>query len=581
MRRIKLITPVLLLALGLLLLFIAGADSSAQSGPQASKPDSSSLAPSLRSFSTQAPLTPAEEATARALHIWAGPQHVRVILEGEKDLRLPPGVELEYHSGDLYQVRAPRTMLGKLAAQPGVRRVRPPLPHATDFIVSEGVWSSGANNWVNQGWNGSGQSVVVIDIGFSGWQDLQSHNELPSFVSIRNFRGDGHFETTTHGAAVSEIVYDVAPGASLSLFAIDTELELEQAVDTAIAQNADVIVHAVSWFNTGAGNGTGVIADQVRRADDAGILWVNAAGNQAREYYQGYFTPSSSNPNRHAFTPNDEGNDVTLNAGDTICGMLSWDAWPATADDYDLYLYRGGQWVARSDEPQTGTEPPTEALCYTAGVSDVYNFVIVHYSLDYPPVLMRLFVSGANLQYNTIAGSIVQPADAPQALATGAIFWLKPFHLESFSSRGPTTDGRIKPDLAAYDGVSTRTYGYTNYLDYDHGGTGFFGTSASAPLVGGAAALVRQRFPHWSTAEIRNFLTSRAIDMGDPGPDNAYGSGRLNLPESLTPTATATITPTVTVTPTSTPTMTPSPTPTPTPTPTIGPHRLYLPLIRK
>ena len=572
--------------LGLSLLLIASGDSSAQPPTPGRQPHTPPLAASLQPFRGQTPLTPAQEAAARGLHIWAGPDHVRVIVEAEGDLRLPPGVELEARWGDRFQVRTPRRALGRLAAQPGVRRVRPPLPHTT-AVIGQGVWSGGLAQWVNQGWTGSGQSIVVIDLGFGGWQDLQSKGELPSFVNIRNFRGDGQFESSHHGSAVAEVVYDAAPNAALSLFAINTEVELQQAVDAAIAQGADVIVHSLSWFNTGAGNGTGIIADLVRRADDAGVLWVNAAGNQGRRYYHGYFTPASQGSNRHLFAPGDDGNDVYLHAGDMVCGMLSWDAWPATGDDYDLYLYRDGLGVAGSNDAQTGSEPPTESFCYTAAANGTYSFVILHHTISYPPVLMRLFVTGTDLQYVTPSGSIVQPADAREALAVGAVFWLDPYHLESFSSRGPTIDGRIKPDVVAYDGVSTQTYGDSNYYDFDHGGTGFFGTSASAPLVGGAAALVRQRFPDWNTAAVRDFLTQWAIDMGAPGPDTLYGEGRLHLPESLTtltptttptvtatPTPTSTPSPTPTTTPTATPTLTPTPTITPTPTPSTPWHAL-------
>src|SRR5207247_10757873 len=55
---------------------------------------------------------------------------------------------------------------------------------------------------------------------------------------------------------------------------------------------------------------------------------------------------------------------------------------------------------------------------------------------------------------------------------------------EFFSSRGPTLDGRIKPDITAVDGVSVTGAGGF--------GTTFFGTSAGSPHLGGVAALVWQ-----------------------------------------------------------------------------------------
>jgi len=105
----------------------------------------------------------------------------------------------------------------------------------------------------------------------------------------------------------------------------------------------------------------------------------------------------------------------------------------------------------------------------------------------------------------------------------GATYWQDDV-LEDFSSQGPTRDGRIKPDLAAPDGVSVRSEWYAS---------GFYGTSASAPHVAGGAALVLQASPAFSPMQIQSWLEDRAVDLGTAGKDNAYGAGRLNLPTEL------------------------------------------------
>ncbi|MFZ1753621.1 MAG: S8 family serine peptidase, partial [Caldilineaceae bacterium] len=57
----------------------------------------------------------------------------------------------------------------------------------------------------------------------------------------------------------------------------------------------------------------------------------------------------------------------------------------------------------------------------------------------------------------------------------------------------------------------------------------FSGTSAAAPHVAGAAALVKQAYPQASPAEIRAFLQGRALDVGAAGRDTQTGVGRLWL----------------------------------------------------
>ena len=128
-------------------------------------------------------------------------------------------------------------------------------------------------------------------------------------------------------------------------------------------------------------------------------------------------------------------------------------------------------------------------------------------------------------------GSIDEQAASPSAFAVGAFCWQTGV-VRDYSSKGPTIDGRVKPDLSAPDGVSGRTYGLTNGCS-----GGFQGTSASAPYVAGAAALVKQANPSFNVGQLQNFLEIRAVDAGPPGKDDHYGAGRLSLgtPSSTTP----------------------------------------------
>lgn len=113
------------------------------------------------------------------------------------------------------------------------------------------------------------------------------------------------------------------------------------------------------------------------------------------------------------------------------------------------------------------------------------------------------------------------------------------------------------------------------------------GTSMAAPHVSGVAALILSIRPSLSAADLRGLIQGNVVDLGDPGPDQYFGAGRINAggaviaaqswtPYTPTPTPgptaspspTATASPTATRTPTSPPTSTPTATPTGTALPT-------------
>jgi subtilisin family serine protease len=113
------------------------------------------------------------------------------------------------------------------------------------------------------------------------------------------------------------------------------------------------------------------------------------------------------------------------------------------------------------------------------------------------------------------SGSIHVPADAIGALVVGASDDTAS-GVNRFSSRGPTADGRIKPDLL----------GPGEVLTADPTGPGTAsreGTSVAAPLVGGLAVLLRQACPGASPAVVADALR-RSSDQAD-APDSDRGWG--------------------------------------------------------
>ena len=129
---------------------------------------------------------------------------------------------------------------------------------------------------------------------------------------------------------------------------------------------------------------------------------------------------------------------------------------------------------------------------------------------------------------------IIAPADADSVLAVGAVD--ANGDLAYFSSHGPTSDGRIKPEICAR-GVSTwacSSYDMTGYNNYN-------GTSLSTPLVAGAAALVIQSHPEWSAMEVRNAIMMTASQNDEP--DNDFGYGILDTWEAIQYGVTVTVRP--------------------------------------
>lgn len=118
---------------------------------------------------------------------------------------------------------------------------------------------------------------------------------------------------------------------------------------------------------------------------------------------------------------------------------------------------------------------------------------------------------------------ITAPADGRFVVAAGAV---RPDgSIASFSSRGPSADGRIKPDVSAMGvGVWRAQVGTSGY-------TTSSGTSLSAPLVSGTAGLILSARPDLTAAELRNALRLNAGRTGEP--DNTFGYGILNAPDAL------------------------------------------------
>ncbi len=496
--------------------------------------------------------TEAAAGAARRLDVDVDGDAVRVIIEARPGDSEPAiaaavgrGAAVEGTYQNLVQALVPIASLEALARAGPVEFVRLPL-RAVPMVTGEGVALINADGWQTQGVTGAGVKVAVLDLGFQGYASLLG-TELPNTVTVMSFRADGDIAGgtpgTPHGTAVAEIVHEVAPGAELYLVNFDTEVELANASAWLTSQGAEVINASWGFFVSGPGDGTGLVNDIVSTSTAAGTLWSVAAANHALRHYSALFLDSDDDL-FHEFQNvpfQDEGNQITgaffglAFPGEVIGAELKWDDdFGAACRDYDLYLKRTDDvtgepiTVASSETVQNdGTDcvpgaDPIESLTHTVTVADTYHLVIKE-SAASSDAFVHLYSFFHDIEYMVPAGSISQPADNPDALAVAAVNWCTPNTIEPYSSRGPTTDNRTKPDLAGPDGVSNTTYPPLFAC------TGFSGTSAAAPHITGAAALVRQLLPCYTPAQLQAYLEASAVDLGDPGKDNTFGSGRLLL----------------------------------------------------
>ncbi len=442
-------------------------------------------------------------------------------------------------SKHLMRVRVPISLLEEIADNvAGISYIRLPYKPFSDMLdeelelslsdytafkqisggaVSQGVELTGASDYHNSGYKGQNTKVAVVDMGFANLTNSQNHGELPSNITTKDFTGTGLQAGGTHGTGVAEIVYDMAPETQLYLIKIADEVDLENAKDYSIDQDVDIINHSWIWPNTNFTDGTGLICDIVNDARANGIFWVNAVGNAVHSHYQGFFTDTDGD-NWHEFSVGDEINRIQYYGNLTV--YLTWDSWPVTDQDYDMYLYDSDfKRVASSATRQTGTQEPTERISFSSAAGNYYIGIHKYSASGDQELKIVSFFGNGTLGYQTAAHSVVAPADATGAMAVGYI------NIENWetgpqgphSSQGPTNDGRVKPDFMGPANVSSFTWGTGGY------------TSAATPHVSGAAALILSKYSYYTASQLQLALENWAIDMGTRGRDNVYGSGRLRL----------------------------------------------------
>ena len=289
--------------------------------------------------------------------------------------------------------------------------------------------------------------------------------------------------------------------------------------------------------------------------------------------------------NLHLFQPSGDTTDVLALGSQThnvillprngeVVVALTWDdKFGSSSNNYDLYLVQQstGRVVARSTDGQSGGQDPVEFLDFTnTSATDYFYVVVQNVRNQAQPRQLNLYAfepecatdgprslaAGRHekLNFTTASRSVTAQSDAGgspvSVISVGAICsgssatvtlfansqtpnesCLDKDHatIEFFSSRGPTLDGRMKPDISAIDGVSITAAGqFVNP---------FFGTSAAAPHVAGIAALLLQAAPCLAQDDqaaldqvaarlkLRDIIISSAAPLSDALAGNTFGAG--------------------------------------------------------
>ena len=474
------------------------------------------------------------------------------------------GSSIYYSQESLIYADVPTGKLVELSQIQEVQTISIVPTHPQTDIVSEGSDVHGSSSWNLKGYTGEGVKIGIIDQGFHGYSSLMG-SELPSNVVAKCYLFDGtissnisdcesHWGTGNHGTAVAEAIYDIAPGAEFFIASVGSGgIDNALAAQWMISQGVQVINMSLGPMKSyGPGDGTYIYYDSplfaIDLAVDGGAVWVNSAGNFGKtSWYGDNFSdldsddwvelyPSQINPNAFErncfFAPKDT----------SITANLRWDDdWPGAMNDFGLYLYwdvipgSAELHLTNSDNWQYGLshhEATEDITGYKVPADGQYCFKIRNDTVVNTASWLQLRVRGlpGELAYyghnisRDGAYSLNAPSESsnPGMLSVGATNWRSPTLLEEFSSRGPTVDGRIKPDIVAVDGANSASKGE------------WFGTSQASPHVAGLAALVAEKFPTYTPAQITAYLKSNAAPRGESTPNNKWGYGLASLP-SLTP----------------------------------------------
>ena len=496
------------------------------------------------------------------------------------------GISAQSVGEDYIVSYVPLQHLATVATLAGVVRIDAMIPmqpfqsSGPTASPSPAVAAHGVQDWWTAGYTGQGVKVGIIDAGFDYYSQAVQAGEVPAPAAVRCYLQQEYAIKysqaladcggSAHGTAVAEALLDVAPEVTVYLASIQRTDELKAAVAWMVGEGVEVINFSAGFpWDRLEYHATHIAISPLHTVDYAvqnGITWINAAGNSNLTTWYGAFRPNRTlfgmvqkTPRYwHLFTPpgllkrrEARCGAVELKQGDTLIIQLRWEdkGWFIAERDLDILVFGpqdqkfAGPGMGQKVQKGRIGDIPFEYFIAEAPVAGTYCISIRYNNpprnLNIPdPTWIQLQVLSKQIMTPASgAGSITSPADSqnPGLLAVGATDHATNQTIEPFSSRGPTPDERVKPDIVGVDGTESKAKEWATQNTPDSSKI-FKGTSQAAPHVAGLAALVIQRFGGSelfdTPAEVANYLRSNAAPR--PGvPNNIWGFGLAQLPTAV------------------------------------------------
>lgn len=199
-----------------------------------------------------------------------------------------------------------------------------------------------------------------------------------------------------------------------------------------------------------------------------------------------------------------------------------------TEDASQEHPYEESLWIEAAEKADSlGVDVLTTSLGYTEFDNPAYNHT--YDDLDGNTTIISrgskiatekgmLVINSAGNWGNNLWHYIGAPADVENVLSIGAV---DPNGIiASFSSWGPTSDGRLKPDVCA-QGAKVSVINTSNEIVSSNG------TSFSGPIIAGLATCLWQAYPNETPQKIRDIIKKSSHKYNSP--DNHYGYGIPNF----------------------------------------------------